>query len=462
MAGATETIASFIAGTSLADLPPDAPEKASKAIADTFAVILAGAGSEVTEPLLRYVQSAGETGASPILGTGMTAAAEMAALVNGTFGHALDYDDVLAIMPAHPSTIILSAVLASLNGERVSGKAFIEAYVLGIEIGGKIGLGMTQGHYRRGFHATGTLAIFSGLAALAKLHRLDVPTTRQAFGIAASMASGLRRNFGTMTKPLHSGIAARSALTALRLAQSGFNAAPDILEAPSGFFSTYGVEESDPDAAVRDLGRPFVIVDPGLALKKFPCCYATHRAMDGLLALRSKLRFDATSVDQIICRMPPGGMRVLTYPRPTTGLEGKFSLPYTLAAGALDGQYTLDTFTDAAVRRQEIERFYSRIRAAEDPSCRGDDPHFEKRSSGSRGFVEVEVKLRDGRTDRVRVDKAPGSPTRDLTWDELRTKFMDCARHSRRITQDAAGRAFEAIRNIENADDIGSIVRLLH
>ena len=159
MAGATETIATFISRTSLADLPPDAPEKAAKAIADTFAVILAGAGSEVTEPLLRYARTAGESGVSPILGTGMTATAEMAALVNGTFGHALDYDDVLAIMPAHPSTIILSAVLASLKGERVSGKAFIEAYVLGIEIGGKIGLGMTQGHYRRGFHATGTLAL---------------------------------------------------------------------------------------------------------------------------------------------------------------------------------------------------------------------------------------------------------------------------------------------------------------
>ncbi len=424
-------------------------------------MILAGAGSEVAEPLLRYAGAGQERGPIPLLGTGLTAAPEMAALVNGTFGHALDYDDVLAIMPAHPSTIILSAVMASLNGERVSGKAFIEAYVIGIEIGGKIGLGMTQGHYRRGFHATGTLALFSGLAALAKLHHLDVPTTRQAFGIAASMSSGLRRNFGTMTKPLHSGIAARSALTALRLAQSGFTAAPDILEAPSGFFSTYGVEDSDPDAAVRNLGRPFVIADPGLALKKFPCCYATHRAMDGLLALRSKLGFDAAAVDRIICRMPPGGMRVLTYPRPVTGLEGKFSLPYTLAAGALEGKYALETFTDAAVRRPEIERLYARIQAAEDPSCQGDDPQFEKRSSGSRGFVEVEVKLRDGRSDSIRVDKAPGSPGRDMSWDELRTKFMDCARHSQRIQEKSAGQAFELIRKLDQLDDVGEVIGLL-
>lgn len=461
MAGATEAIASFIARTSLADLPRDATERASKAIADTFAVILAGAAAEVAAPLLRYAGAGHERGPSPILGTGLSASPETAALVNGTFGHGLDYDDVLAIMPAHPSVVIVAAALASLNGERVGGRAFIEAYVLGVEIGGKIGLGMTQGHYRRGFHATGTLALFSAVAALAKLHRLDVAATRQAFGIAASMSSGLRRNFGTMTKPLHSGLAARSALTALRLAQSGFTAAPDILEAPSGFFSTYGVEDSDPDAAVRDLGRPFVITDPGLALKKFPCCYATHRAMDGLLALRSKLGFEANGVEKIVCHMPPGGMRVLTYPRPVTGLEGKFSLPYTLAAGALDGRYTLDSFTDAAVRRKEIADLYARIDAVEHPSCQGDDPHFETRSSGSRGFVEVEVKLRDGRADRVRVDKAPGSPGRDMSWDELKAKFTDCARQAGRIGERPALQAFETIRKLDRADDIGKIVDLL-
>lgn len=461
MAGATETVASFISRTSLADLPRGATEQAAKAIADTFAVVLAGAAADVAKPLLRYAGAGHERGPSPILGTGLSASPETAALVNGTFGHGLDYDDVLSIMPAHPSVVIVAAALASLDGARVGGKAFMEAYVLGVEVGGKIGLGMTQGHYRRGFHATGTLALFSAVAALAKLHHLDVATTRQAFGIAASMSSGLRRNFGTMTKPLHSGLAARSALTALRLAQSGFTAAPDILEAPTGFFSTYGVAESDPEVTARGLGRPFVIADPGLALKKFPCCYATHRAMDGLLALRSKLAFDAGSVEQIICRMPPGGMRVLTYPRPVTGLEGKFSLPYTLAAGALDGHYALDSFTDAAVRRAEIAGLYERIDAAEHPSCQGDDPQFESRSSGSRGFVEVEVRLRDGRSDRVRVDKAPGSPGRDMTWDELKAKFSDCARQSGRVQESQAAQAFGMIRKLADIDDVGKLIELL-
>ena len=460
--GATAAFASFIAGTSLNDLPPGAVEKATKAIADTFAVILAGSGSEVAEPLRRYVQTAGEAGACPILGTGMTATAETAALVNGTFGHALDFDDVLSMMPAHPSAVILAAVLADLDGKRVSGRALIEAYALGVETGGKIGLGITNEHYQRGFHATGTLALFSALAALVKLHGMDVDTARQAFGIAGSMASGLRRNFGTMTKPLHTGLAARSAVTAFRLAASGFSSAPDILEASkTGFFAAYGTAASDPDAALKGLGRPFVIADPGLALKKFPCCYACHRAMDGLLALRAELAFDPSAIERVVCRVPPGGMLVLTYPRPVTGLEGKFSMEYCLAAGVLDGRYALATFTDDAVRRPDIAALYARISAVEDEACRGDDPHFEKHSSGSRGFVEVEVTLKDGRTGKTRVDHPPGHPRRELTWDDLRAKFSDCARQSPRLSADAAAQAFDALRKLEHVADIRQIVELL-
>ena len=461
MSGATERVASFISSTGLEMLPADAVPKAKKAIADTFAAILSGVGSEVSEPLMRYVQGSGAAGKAPILGTGITSSPDTAALINGTFGHALDFDDVLSMMPAHPSAVILAAVLASVGERPVTGRALIEAYVIGVEVGGKIGLGMTVGHYHRGYHATGSLAIFSALAALLKLHRVDVPLSRQAFGIASSMASGLRRNFGTMTKPLHTGIAARSALTAWRLATCGFTAAPDILEAKSGLYATLGVSESSADETAERLGRPFVITDPGLALKKFPCCYASHRAMDGLLALRERLGFDAGSVERVICRMPPGGMQVLTYPRPRTGLEGKFSLEYPLAAGVLDGGYSLATFTDEAVRRPEIEALYARVDAHEDAACRGDDPEFEKRSSGSRGFVTVEVRLRDGRSDTIRVDKAPGSPARELTWDDLRGKFMDCARSVRSIQEARAEQAFAAIQSLESAPDIRELVDLL-
>ncbi len=460
MPGATERVATFIAATALDALPQDAVPKAKKAIADTLAATLSGVGSEVSAPLLRYVEATRASGVVPILGTGLTTSPETAALVNGTFGHALDYDDVLSMMPAHPSAVILAAVLASLDGARVEGRTLIEAYFLGVEVGGKIGLGKTTGHYHRGYHATGSLALFSGLAALLRLHRVDVATSQQAFGIAASMASGLRRNFGTMTKPLHTGIAARSALTAWRLATCGFTAASDILEAKSGLYSTMGVAESSAELTAERLGKPFVISDPGLALKRFPCCYASHRAMDGLLALRAKLGFDVSSIEKVVCRMPPGGMQVLTYPRPVTGLEAKFSLPYPLAAGVLDGGYSLWTFTDEAVNREAIHALYARIDAHEDAACRGDDPQFETRSSGSRGFVEVEVLLRDGRSERTRIDKPPGAPGRELSWDDLRIKFADCAKESR-IGEAKANEAFAAVQELETLEDIGTLVELL-
>jgi 2-methylcitrate dehydratase PrpD len=264
-----------------------------------------------------------------------------------------------------------------------------------------------------------------------------------------------------MTKPLHTGIAARSALTAAHLAASGFSAAPDVLEAKAGFFAAYGVQESNVEIACKDLGAPFIIVDPGLALKKFPCCYASHRAIDALLTLRAKLALNAAAVDKVICRMPPGGTHVLTYPRPATGLEGKFSLHYPLAAALLDGGCTLATFTDEAVRRPEIAALYARIDAAESPACRGDDPLFETRSSGSKGFVEVEVRLTDGRTDMQRVDKAPGAPARELSWRDLREKFLDCARHSHRITEPLAVGAFDKIRGLDTIRDISEITRQL-
>ncbi|ALM83603.1 MmgE/PrpD family protein [Bordetella sp. N] len=445
----------------LDDFPPETIDKAKKVIVDTFAVILAGADSEVEEPLMRYLDMTPAAGKAPILGTDRRTTAEMAALINGTFGHALDFDDVLSMMPAHPSAIIVAALLADLPDHPLTGREFIEAYVIGIEVGARIAQGITVGHYSRGYHGTGTLATFSGVAAMAKSRGLDEDQTRTAFGIAASMASGLRRNFGTMTKPLHTGLAARNALQAVRLALCGFTAAPDILEAKAGFYAAYGVEASDPEVAIAALDGPGILVDPGIALKKFACCYAAHRGMDGVLALREKHGFTVEDVVKLECRMPPGGMLVLTYPQPVTGLEGKFSLQYALAAGLVDGHYTVSTFTDAAVQRPEIQEALKKISAYEDESCRDDDPLFDTRSSGGRGFVDVEVTLRNGTRDTIRIHKAPGHPSRELTWTDIEAKFDDCADHAS-IEPATARQAFKNLRELESTEDLAALVKLLH
>jgi 2-methylcitrate dehydratase PrpD len=264
-----------------------------------------------------------------------------------------------------------------------------------------------------------------------------------------------------MTKPLHTGWAARNALAAVNLARSGCTAAPDILEAPSGFFAAYGVEASRPESAIDGLGNPWVIVDPGLALKRFACCYASHRGMDGALKLRHRLGLTAENLQRLSCRMPPGGMRVLIYPQPKTGLEGKFSLQYALAAGILDGGYSLGSFTDEAVNRPQIRDLLARLCVREDPRCADDDPLLEMRSSGSRGYVEVEAVRADGRRNTVSVQQAPGHPARELTWEEISAKFVDCAAQAH-IDADKVDRALSLLERLESCMDIGEVMVLLH
>jgi len=150
----------------------------------------------------------------------------------------------------------------------------------------------------------------------------------------------------------------------------GFTAAPDALEAKSGFFEVFGTEKSSTERVAASLGKPFAVEDPGSSLKRFPCCYALHRAIDGVLDLRAKYGLTADNIDSVLVTVAPGCMKPLIYPRPKSGLEGKFSMEYTLAAGILDGKFGFGTFTDEAVQRQEINALYPKVKAVEDPRFR--------------------------------------------------------------------------------------------
>jgi len=455
----TEVLARFAVETPAGAIPEAAYDKAAKAIVDTVGCMLAGSIADVSAPLLRYLDQIDGEGARPVLATGRTAPAEVSAMINGTFGHALDFDDVLSMMPAHPSTVVLPALFACMPA-KTSGQSLLDAYILGVEVGAKIGLGIGNGHYRRGWHATGTLAIFSAVASLSRLLGLDVATTRRAFGIAASTASGLRCNFGTMTKPLHAGWASRNAVAAVRLASSGFTASPAAMEAPAGFFPTYGTDESDMARCIAALGKPFVFVDPGLALKKYPCCYALHRPIDGLLQLRERLDLTPENTESVFCRVAPGALRPLPYPDPETGLEGKFSMEYTLAAGVLDGRFDLAAYSDAGVARPEIRALLPRMGKAEDAACLGGETNPGARSSGTVGFVEVTARRRGGIEETVRVDKPVGSPERELGWDDIEAKFHDCA-HQAGLTPAVAAGSVAAWRALRAAADVSALLRPL-
>lgn len=437
-------------------IAPAVAESAKKVIADSLSCIVAGAASEVAEPMLAYLRRTGRTGTSPLLGTTLAFDPEAAALANGTFGHGLDYDDGSVLTPVHPSVTMVSALLAA--GGEIDGRRFIDAYTIGVEVAIKLGVGIGIDHYERGFHGTSTLGTLGAVAALARARRLDPALTRQALGIAASMAGGVQANFGSMVKPLHTGLAARNAVAAVELAVSGFSAADNALEHPSGFFAAFGSAHSDAARAIASLGNPLCVIDPGMSLKRYACCYASHRPMQGLLEVRSRLGLDADNVEEVVCTLAPGSLRALIHPRPRNGLEGKFSLEYALAAGVADGNYSLWSFTDEAVQRPQVQALLPRMKVDEDAKCAVGDANAGHVGPSRRGFVLLSVRTREGRSETIRIDKLPGSPDQPLTWAEVEQKFLDCAKAAQ--FDDAHSRAaWRTIAALEQCASIEALAR---
>jgi 2-methylcitrate dehydratase PrpD len=444
------------------DFSEDAREQSARVLADTFAVTLAGARSELRQPMADYLKLSAQTsGGSRVLGTDWSLAPDVSALVNGTFGAALDFDDVMPLMPGHPSAIVIGVVAAELDSQTISGRALIEAHIVGVEVSARLGMTLTKGHYDRGFHGTGSLGVFVGVAVLARLRNLDVHTIATALGIASSMSSGLRCNFGTMTKALHTGWAAQWAVNAVNLAQSGVTACTTALEAEAGYLATYGVAESDPQTLMATWGRPWAIVSPGLGMRNFACYNALQRPMHAVLTLCKRLELTAQTLEHLSCWMHPGGMQGAIHPNPRTGFEGKFSLQYVLAAGVLDGAYSLWTFSDEAVHRPEIRDLLRKIDASEREVCAITDPAaIGGDLVGAKGFVQVAVTLKSGHTESCRVSVAPGHPARPLAWEDLHAKFSDCARFAT-FPAAKAEAAFAQLRSLVQCPDIRSIADLL-
>ena len=218
--------------------------------------------------------------------------APKAALINGVSGHAMDYDDtqlstskeaVYGLL-THPTTPVLNAAFAMGEKEKISGEAFLLAYIVGVEVECRIADAINPHHYQSGFHSTATIGGLGAAMAVGKILRLKEEALIRTLGIAASMASGLRENFGTMTKPLHAGRAAENGVTAALLAQAGFTSATNILEARRGFFHAMGggFDESKIPAS---LGRPYFMLDPGISIKPYPSGSLSHPAQDLILDL---------------------------------------------------------------------------------------------------------------------------------------------------------------------------------
>lgn len=376
-----------------------------------------------------------------------------AALINGVASHALDFDDCSNTLGGHPSAPVLPALWALAEVRSTSGADLIAAYVAGFETETRIGRAVNFSHYEKGWHPTATLGVFGAAAACAHLMRLDADRTATALALAVSMSSGVKANFGTMTKPYHVGHCARNGLLAARLADAGMTANHDALTHPQGFFELYnGAGNYSPERVLDGWADPLDIVETGVAFKRHPCCASTHPAIDALLALRQAHGFSAADVQHVLSWTHPRRLNHTNRPDPVGGLDGKFSVQYVLARALVHGKVSLDHFSDAAVADDAVRRVMSRITAEPHPQARMDTTeHF---------FAEVTVTLSDGTSLHHRVERPVGRDrSHPLPDGALHAKFDDCARRS--LPGEQADALREALCRLESVNRIAELSTLL-
>ena len=447
---ATSHLAEFVTKSRWEDCPAEAVEAARRAILDCLGVMLAGS----VEPAARLVTDVARAeGGSPlatVVGTPLRTGAVWAALANGTAAHALDFDDTNFAMMGHPSAPVLAAALAAGELTLADGRALVHAFLLGFVVETTMAAVMNPPHYEKGFHATGTLGTMGAAAAAGRLLGLDPGQTRAALALAASQASGLKENFGTMTKPFHAGHAARSGVLAALLAREGFTASEQAIEGPQGYFAVLGAGKRE-EQHLESLGAPWKILTSGVAVKPYPSCACTHSIIENALELQRTHRITPEQIAEVTVGVHAAVPRILIHSRPRSGLEAKFSGEFSAAAALCEGRVGMATFRDDKTDDPAIAKLMRRVRLVVDPEIPGDmERHM---------WTRVTVRFQDGREVSIAPRPVPGHPELPLSKDQLREKFMDCARLV--LSEDRADTVRQMLEELDACPDLRSLTAIL-
>ena len=426
MPGLTRRLAEHVAGIAFEELPREAVETVKRGAIDCMGVLFAGRDEPVVQLLLKVVSPGTE--ANVLVDRGRAGSAE-AALVNAAAVHALDYDDTG--LDGHPSVALVPTVFA--EGERLGapGKELIAAYVAGYETWAELLLRDADKHHAKGWHPTAVFGTVAAAAAASRLSNLDSHKTAHALGIAASMAAGVVANFGSMTKPFQVGRAAQSGIIAARLAAAGMTAAADALEHRSGFLAA--ISPKGRFDAEREIGR-WHIARFGVNIKRYPVCYALHRAIDTAL----ELQLDVNQINSVDLRLGRHQAGMLRHSAPQTAPDAKFSAEFAMAAALLRHRVGLSELSDEFVKSERVQSLMRKVRVTTTDEADPDEPLFSP-------FDVLTVRLSDGSA-QIRESKryAKGHAKDPLGMDELRAKFDDC-------TRGAQAALFERLLRIESS-----------
>ena len=455
----TAHVAEFITKTRYAEIPPEVVGLAKKAILDALACGLSGSVADCSVLIRRYLGDLGLIkGGATVFGSDMRLPPRFAALANGTSTEADDFDDTWQATPGrdqgvHPTAPALATVMALAEPAGHSGEAVLTATLVGIEVCCRLFDAADPRQMTDGYHSAGTCAMLGAAAGAASLLGLDAETTRRALGIAATQTGTLSANHGTMSKPLHGGLASECAITSIDLAAIGYTASPSILEARWGYFQALGGGHSD--ERIRGLlGNPWCFVDRGVWLKAWPTGSLSHPAFTKMLELVTEHDLPPADVAGIRVKTSQSIQDVIAFHRPKKGLEGKFSLQFGLASLLLERKVTLGHFTDEFVARPEVQALIERV----------DYQTFTQAEAkaGDHTLVttSVEIDLEDGRTLGGRIDYGKGSLANPMSDEEVAEKVLVCADFAG-WPRDKAEKAIDLVARLETLENIRPLAACL-
>ncbi|HEX9408052.1 MAG TPA: MmgE/PrpD family protein [Methylomirabilota bacterium] len=453
MTPAAKVLGEWAARLRAEDIPAAVRDNAALRVLDTIGCALAGAREEHAPSVLALASRWGGPGLSTVWGTTLTAAPPQAALANGAFAHGLDFDDTHADSVCHASAVLVPAVLALAESERLDGRDALTALVAGYEAMIRIGMAAPGRFHERGWHATAVCGAFGAALAAGKSLGLDASRLTAAVGIAGSMASGVMEFLedGSWVKRLHPGWAAQSGIQAAALAQEGFTGPATALEGRLGFYRAALGDVPDIAKQLKNLGDEWETVRS--SFKLYPCCHLNHAYLDAVASLKRTEGLRPEQVEEVECLVPAGEVPIVCEPttaklRPRSPYDAKFSLAFCVAAALVGDRVGIGTFSEEGIREPGALALAARVRYTVDPS-----------SPYPRTFPGwVKVRLRDGRMLEAREESQRGGPEMPIAPDEVIAKFRD---NATRLMPPARVDALEsAVLGMERARNLGPLLAL--
>ena len=424
------------------------------ALIDTMGVTLTGVTEDGPQFLREVVGAESGRGQCTVLGTKLRASQLEATLLNAHAAHAIDFDNTAPNLAGHTSGPILPALIAAGEVTGASGRDILIAHAVGFETATRLILSVNMHHFEKGWHPTATMGVFGVATAVARMLGFTVDETERAIGIAASLASGIKANFGTMTKPLHAGHCARDGLLAALIAKKGFTSRSEVFEHRQGFFNVYnGPGLYDADKQFENWGNPLTLVSPGAAYKMYPCCAGTDSSIQASLSLvRQHGLFKPGEIEKIEVWSAARRLVHTDRANPVTPLDGKFSLQYCVAHALMNGKVVLESFEEKSIQHPDIKAVLPRVTVA---------PYTtEQFPANNHQAGEVKVTLKNGTVLSEKVAVAQGKSVSDPVPDNLvRAKFDSCSGRVLNTKQSVA--LWDAMQTFETLADVRSFTKMM-